>query len=97
MTSWGLPRPDGSYAQAMLPSRYRTVRASIADADTRTEHCLHWQDGDGACCRCHEPTWCPEEGENPESLARFTQRRHACTTADAARVVHTRTDTEETH
>lgn len=57
---------------------------------TTAEHCLHWQDGDGACCRCHEPAWCPEEGENPESLARFAQRRHACTTADAARVAHTR-------
>lgn len=41
------------------------------------EHCNHWQEGDGACCHCCEPNWCPD-GETPEALERFEQRRLTC-------------------
>lgn len=26
-------------------------------------HCDHYQDGDGACCACGRPNWCPDKGE----------------------------------
>jgi hypothetical protein len=29
-----------------------------------TDHCQHWQDGDGDCCDCGAPNWCPDEGED---------------------------------
>jgi hypothetical protein len=25
-------------------------------------HCLHYQEGDGQCCRCGRPNWCPDGG-----------------------------------
>lgn len=56
--------------------------------DPMNGHCLHWQDGDGDCCHCSEPNWCPDEGETPEALARFEQRRLDCPAeprADAGR------------
>jgi len=26
------------------------------------QHCLHWQEGDGDCCGCGKPNWCPDGG-----------------------------------
>jgi len=26
------------------------------------DHCTHWQEGDGSCCKCGEPNWCPDGG-----------------------------------
>lgn len=43
-----------------------------------SEHCVHWQDGDGDCCCCGEPNWCPDDGETPEALGVFKARRWAC-------------------
>lgn len=43
-----------------------------------TEHCLHWDEGDGDCCRCGEPNWCGVDGNTPESLAQFERRRLTC-------------------
>lgn len=31
------------------------------------EHCDHWQQGDGDCCDCKKPNWCPEGGVTPEN------------------------------
>lgn len=25
-------------------------------------HCLHYQEGDGPCCDCQIPSWCPPGG-----------------------------------
>jgi hypothetical protein len=30
-------------------------------------HCTHWQEGDGSCCGCGKPNWCPDEGLTPEN------------------------------
>lgn len=30
-------------------------------------HCAHWQEGDGDCCDCKKPNWCPDEGVTPEN------------------------------
>lgn len=51
---------------------------SAGEYDPMTGHCLHWQNGDGECCHCGEPNWCPEDGETPEALARFKRRRSGC-------------------
>jgi hypothetical protein len=42
------------------------------------EHCNHWQDGDGDCCCCGEPNWCPDDGETPAALEQFKRRRNTC-------------------
>lgn len=50
------------------------LNAELAGA--RVRHCAHWQEGDGPCCKCGEPNWCPDDGETPEALAQFEQRGH---------------------
>jgi hypothetical protein len=50
---------------------------------TPPEHCLHWQEGDGDCCRCDEPNWCTEDGEAPETLAQFERRQLTCAQGEA--------------
>lgn len=52
-------------------------------------HCTHWQEGDGSCCRCKEPNWCPDDGETPQALERFEQRRRTCPAAAVPSVHHT--------
>lgn len=37
--------------------------------DLALAHCGHWRDGDGQCCRCGEPNWCPDDGETKEAIA----------------------------
>jgi hypothetical protein len=46
-------------------------------------HCLHWQEGDGDCCRCGEPNWCGEDGDTPEALAQFERRELTCVAKEA--------------
>jgi hypothetical protein len=46
------------------------------------EHCLHWQEGDGDCCRCGLANWCPEDGW-PESAAEELPPVTGCPGKDA--------------
>lgn len=39
-------------------------------------HCEHWLEGDGSCCRCGEPNWCPDDGATAAAEKRFEQRKH---------------------
>lgn len=55
----------GPFGDVQLPRRERVVA-----------HCRHWADGEG-CCRCGEPSWCPE-GVTDGALARFEERRGSC-------------------
>jgi hypothetical protein len=49
---------------------------------TRPEHCTHWDEGDGDCCECGEPNWCPDDGNTPEALAQYEERRLTCATTE---------------
>jgi hypothetical protein len=42
-------------------------------------HCEHWRDGDGSCCRCGEPNWCPDDGEDEAALQQHRERENSCT------------------
>lgn len=44
-------------------------------------HCAHWLEGDGSCCRCGEPNWCPAEAATAAAEARFEQRKR-CASAE---------------
>ncbi len=30
-------------------------------------HCAHWVEGDGECCNCRMPNWCPDDGVDPNA------------------------------
>jgi hypothetical protein len=39
--------------------------ADCTDADRGGLHCDHYQEGDGPCCACARPNWCPDGGVAP--------------------------------
>lgn len=47
-----------------------------AGTPTGRVHCEHWLEGDGSCCRCGEPNWCPDEGATAAAEKRFEQRKY---------------------
>lgn len=63
--------------RSRTPDEWRAV--TIAEDRRRPgPHCEHWQDGDGDCCKCREPNWCPDSGETAEALAVRGDREKAC-------------------
>jgi hypothetical protein len=67
------PEPHVEVFDAELAARITTATnalsaerlSQLADCSSSRYdglHCLHYQEGDGACCDCGRPNWCPEEG-----------------------------------
>lgn len=64
--------PCRCWTEALTTARALAVSLGLA---SWRDHCLHWMEGDGPCCRCGEPNWCPDDGETSEALELFELRR----------------------
>jgi hypothetical protein len=68
----------GDFIDPVLRLRQPWRRALRAAMKAMARHCEHWETGDGSCCRCGEPNWCSETGEDEAALQRYEDRANAC-------------------